>query len=117
MAKRTRVELVDDITGDVVDDGSGETVTFSVRGVDYELDLADKQAEKFYTTLQFYVDHARRVGGRKQRTSAATGSTSPTATRDHDPKLVRSWAIANNIDVPLRGRIPVTVLEQYQAAN
>ncbi|HLS49779.1 MAG TPA: histone-like nucleoid-structuring protein Lsr2, partial [Actinomycetaceae bacterium] len=37
--------------------------------------------------------------------------------RSYDAKAVRKWAEANGIEVSARGRIPASILEQYQAAG
>jgi hypothetical protein len=114
MAQKTTVHLVDDITGETIEDGKGRTVTFAVDGVEYEIDLAEKQANKFAEALDTYVTHARKVGGR--RASAAT-SRGGKATRDYDPKAVRAWAQANDVDLPARGRIPADVISKYRSSN
>jgi hypothetical protein len=44
MAQRTIVQLTDDLDGKPISDGKGETVRFSLDRTDYEIDLADKNA-------------------------------------------------------------------------
>ncbi len=51
--------LVDDIDGTE----ATSTVTFSVSGVDYTIDLNDKNAAKFEKALTPFVEHATRIGG------------------------------------------------------
>lgn len=111
MAKRTRIELVDDLDGSVLSDGSGETVDFALDGTAYEVDLSKKNAEEFRRTLEDFVVAGRRSGGRARRTTRASRG----APRDYDPKAVRKWAAANKVDVPARGRIPAAVLKRYRA--
>jgi hypothetical protein len=115
MAQKTTVHLVDDITGETIEDGKGRTVTFAVDGVEYEIDLAEKQANKFAEALDTYVTHARKVGGR--RSAAATQNRGGKSTRDYDPKAVRAWAQAHDVDLPARGRIPADVISRYRAGN
>src|SRR4051812_6228874 len=115
MAQRTRIELVDDIDGTGIAEGSGETVGFSVDGVTYEIDLTDANAAKLRASLAPFVSAGRRVGG--TRTRATAGRNAKKATRDYDIKAVRAWAGANKVEVPARGRIPAAVVEQFKAAG
>ena len=61
MAQKVQVLLVDDIDGSDAD----ETVTFSLDGVSYEIDLTDANAQKLRDDLSTWIGHARRAGGRK----------------------------------------------------
>jgi len=66
MAKRVQVMLVDDIDGtDAV-----ETVSFSLDGVSYEIDLTAANAKKLRHDFETWKDHARRSGGRKSSRQA-----------------------------------------------
>lgn len=104
MARKTTVELIDDLTGDKAD----ETVTFGLDGVSYEIDLNDKNAEELRTSLGVWAGKARRIGGRKQRgTASATGTS--------DAAQVRIWARENGYEVPERGRIPSEIREAYES--
>ncbi|GGG27614.1 hypothetical protein GCM10007304_46810 [Rhodococcoides trifolii] len=51
MAKREIVELTDDVDGSVITAGSGETINFSVSGVDYTIDLKAKNAKALRRTF------------------------------------------------------------------
>jgi len=66
VARKVVVELVDDIDGTIFGE-DGENITFSVNGVDYEIDLKDKHASRFHKQIGFFIEHATRVGGRKRR--------------------------------------------------
>lgn len=111
MAQRTRIELVDDLDGTVFEPGEGETITFSLSGVTYEIDLSRSNAEALRSALQPYITVGRRTGGGRGRRGAGTGA----GTRGYDPKAVRKWAESNGVDVPARGRIPADILERYKA--
>lgn len=63
MAKKVTVTLVDDVDGEAPAD---ETVEFGVDGVTYEIDLSSKNAEKLRNQLSTWVEHARRVSGRRR---------------------------------------------------
>lgn len=112
MAQSTRTILIDDITGKEIEDGSGESIEFSVNGTSYTIDLDSKGAAKFHSTLQFYVEHATRLGraprGGKRMTKRSV---------DADPAAVRAWAESNGFEVSPRGRIKAEILEAYRAAG
>jgi hypothetical protein len=112
MAQRTRIELVDDIDGTVLEDGEGETVTFSLQGSSYEIDLSRSNAGALRGHLQPYIAAGRKTGGSRAGRSAGAG---PSNTKNYDPKAVRKWAESNGVDVPARGRIPADILERYKA--
>ncbi len=114
MAQKTRVQLVDDITGETIEDGKGRTIAFAVDGVQYEIDLAEKQADKFAKALDPYVTHARKISGRRAATTPSRGGK---ASRDYDPKAVRAWAQSNNVELPPRGRIPADIIEKYKSSG
>ena len=113
MAQKTTVQLIDDITGEAIEDGKGRTIRFAVDGAEYEIDLAGKQADKFAQALDPYVTHARKTGGRRTA-AAATPSRASKSSRDYDPKAVRAWAQSNNVELPARGRIPADVIQKFR---
>ena len=112
MAQRTRVELVDDVDGKILKDDEGETVVFTLDGVSYEIDLSNKNADKFRGHFQDYIAAGRKRGVSRGRTGSAVAPS-----RDYDPKAVRKWAESNKVDLPARGRIPRAVLERFRAAG
>ncbi|AWK70278.1 hypothetical protein CBI38_00475 [Rhodococcus oxybenzonivorans] len=112
MAKKVVVELVDDIDGSLIEVGKGEHITFSVNGVDYEIDLKTKNAREFLRTMDFYIEHATRVDERKGR---STSSAKPRGRAQ--ASTVREWAAENGYDISSRGRIPAEVQEAFDAAH
>jgi hypothetical protein len=113
MAQRTVVVRTDDFDGKELGPGEGQTISLAVDGVEYEIDLSDRNAQKLREDLGKWVDKARRVDGTRRR-----GRTSSSkATRDYEPKDVRKWAKSNNVEVPARGRIPAEVIDQYKAVG
>lgn len=124
MAKQVIYELVDDIDGTSIDEGQGESIEFSLDGVDYVIDLKNKNANDFRKKIEYYVDYATRVGGRKRKPAAAgapTVTASPaSASTKRDPaqtRAIRQWAADNGYDINDRGRIPAEIVEAYEAAN
>ncbi|MGH3366578.1 MAG: histone-like nucleoid-structuring protein Lsr2 [Nocardioidaceae bacterium] len=106
MAQRVHVVLEDDLDGGE----AAETVSFSLDGISYEIDLSAKNAGKLRDSIAVYVGSARRVGGRRRKGSAKSARSSSSAD-------VRAWARANGWDIPDRGRIAAEVREAYAAAH
>jgi hypothetical protein len=116
VAQRVVTEFVDDIDGSP----AGETVLFALDGVSYEIDLSQQHTEELREALTLWISHSRRVGGRARRVvrEAAPAAAAPEFVAvPADSKAVRSWAEANGIPVPVRGRIPGSVRAQFDAAN
>jgi Lsr2 len=107
MATKITVALEDDLDGGPAD----ETVRFGVDGSDYEIDLNKQNAAAFRRSVAPFVDHARRAG-RAQRRQAVRSA----ASRERGSEI-RAWARDQGIAVSGRGRIPASVVEQYQAAT
>jgi hypothetical protein len=112
MAQQVLVQLVDDLDGTASTDVS--TVSFSLDGVTYEIDLSEDNAERLRGSLASYVDSARRVGGRLKRGSKAAQNGSGAG---HDAGLIRAWANENGFGLSGRGRIPSHVVEAYKEAQ
>ena len=87
-----------------------QTVRFAFDGTDYEIDLNAKNAAAFGKQPAPYVEHARRAG----RASRRPGRTLPGRQRSGD---IRAWAKEHGLAVSERGRIPASVVEQYQVVN
>jgi Lsr2 len=129
VAERIVVQLVDDINGTEITDDSGERINFSVRGVDYQIDLSAANVAKFEKALAPYLDAATRVGGRRTRTqkvaepstrstkSGTRGRGKKAASSKEQLAAIREWAQDNGYDVAARGRIKADIVEAYHAAN
>lgn len=107
MARKTEtvVSMLDDVDGSK----AVETVTFSLDGTRYELDLSAKNAKAIRSDFSRWTPHARRARGaasRSRRRRSPARATSNAA-------AIRAWATENGIAVPARGRIPAAVAEQY----
>jgi hypothetical protein len=107
MAQRVTVELEDDLDGGPAD----ETLRFGLGGTDYEIDLSKKNASRFRRQIAPYIEHARKAGRRQRRRPVRT-----TSSRDRSADI-RAWAKDHGITVSERGRIPASVIEQYEAAT
>ncbi|MFT4262682.1 MAG: Lsr2 family protein [Nocardioides sp.] len=106
MAQKVQIILEDDIDGGAAD----ETVTFSLDGTSYEIDLTSDNAAKLRDALAPFVGHARKVGRAGKAAKKATAGGTAAAE-------IRAWAKSNGYDVPERGRIPASVKEAFDAAN
>jgi hypothetical protein len=105
VATEITVLLEDDLDGGPAD----ETVRFGLDGVDYEIDLSKQHARAFRRELASFLIHARRAGrGRRRPAHSSSGRR-----RGSD---IRAWAKDAGIQVSDRGRIPASVVAQYQAA-
>jgi len=109
MAQKVQVLLVDDLDGGE----ASETVSFSLDGTAYEIDLSSDNAGKLRKDFAQYIDHARRggVGGGGRRRRARTG---PGRERSAE---IRQWARQRGHKVSERGRIPATIINEYEASH
>jgi hypothetical protein len=109
MAKQVITLLTDDLDGGEAD----RTVEFGLDGVNYTIDLSEKNAGKLRKALDPYLNVATRVGrsGADSRARRATVSTGR-ASRDQN-QAIREWAAKNGYEVSERGRIPSSIVEAY----
>lgn len=107
MAQKVQVVLVDDIDGGAAD----ETVTFSLDGVSYEIDLSTANAAALRDAFARYVGAARRVGGRTR-----TPGRKPARSRALST-AIREWGRANGFEVSERGRISAELRAAYEKAT
>lgn len=118
---RQMVELVvDDLTGDPIPAGEGESIDFTFNGITYHLDLTKANAADFREAISPYLKAATRVpvsGKKTAGTPRRTGRTSNTkAAGQFDNQAVRQWAREAGYQVSDRGRVPAAVLEAYRQA-
>jgi Lsr2 len=107
MAQKVTVALEDDLEGGAAD----ETVRFGLDGTDYEIDLSTRNANAFRRKLAPFIGHARRTGRGPRRRPGRSA-----ASRERSGGI-RAWAKEQGIAVSDRGRIPASVVEQYEAAT
>lgn len=110
MAQKVQVLLVDDLDGGEAE----ETVQFAVDGSAYEIDLSGDNAAQLREMLSPYVKAARKApaktgrGGRRQQRSQTSRERS---------SEIRKWAKAHGKQVNERGRIPASIVAEYEAAQ
>jgi hypothetical protein len=113
MAQRVEVKLIDDLDGG----DATETVSFSLDGVSYEIDLSDKHAKKLRDEFATWTGHARRSGTGGARSASRRRSASAGGAKRTDLGAVREWARANGHQVSDRGRISAEVQAAYDKAH
>lgn len=107
MARKTLVVLEDDLTGQELPEGGGETVAFSIDGTGYEIDLSHENSKVMRETFGLYMKHARRIGLGHVRRRVATGKS--------DAARIREWAVSKGLLAEgSRGRIPRDIEQQYR---
>jgi hypothetical protein len=79
-----RLILIDDL-----DESEGaETITYTVNGQDYEIDLSEENAQRFYDVLGPYIEKSRRVQRQPVPTSRRDGRRRSSGSgRDDIPQI------------------------------
>lgn len=108
MAKRTIVETIDDLTGDVLHDDRNHTQTFALNGATYEIDLSDENAQQLEELLAPYISAGRLTSRpRPAKPAAARRST-------EQLRMIREWARENGWpNLGDRGRIPAEAEQAF----
>jgi hypothetical protein len=110
MAQKQVTIFIDDLTGEETTEGS--THTFTLNGIDYEIDLSPDSYDQMLEAFGPYLKAGRKIP-RSRRTSAATRNrTAGTSTAD-----IRTWARENGHEVNERGRISSDIRRAYEAAH
>jgi Lsr2 len=114
MAQKVKVTVVCDLPHDGEVEGQ-ETVQFSFDGNAYEIDVCSKHAKELRDKVGQYADHARRASavgggsGRRRRSRSGPG-------RERSGEI-RAWAKQRGYKVSERGRIPATIIQEYEASH
>src|SRR5690348_15291381 len=115
-----RVVLIDDLDGSEGD----QTVTYTLDGQEYEIDLSEKNAQKLRDALAPFIEKSRPVerqpliptptrGSGTRRRSSSGGSSGAR----QDLGEIRAWATANGHKVAERGRIKKEIIDAYNEAH
>jgi hypothetical protein len=108
-----KVETIEHVLDDVDGTIASETIGFAVEGVSYQIDLNKKNAKVLRADFAKWITHARKV---KASNTARSGRRSP-AGKANQSSAIRAWASAQGLPVNSRGRIPSSVIEQYNNAR
>ena len=110
MAQKVQVTLLCDLDDGNVD--AQETLLFGLGSSTYEVDVCTRHAQQIRDGLGPFVAHARKTGAAgngRQRQRPATDRQQTAS--------IRSWAKGHGIEVNHRGRIPASVLKEYEEAH
>ena len=110
MVQKTVVTVVCDLPHDGEVEGN-ETVSFALDGAGYEIDVCSAHAKELHDIFSTYVEHARRVSGGARRRKTRTG---PGRERSSE---IRQWARERGEKVSERGRIPASIIQEYEATH
>lgn len=111
MAQKVEVLLICDL-----EEGNAEaheTVQFALGNTSYEIDVCAKHAQQIRSGLEPFVTHARKAGG----TGGGRHRRERSASNREQSANIRSWAKEHGIQVNERGRIPETVVKEYEQAH
>lgn len=106
--RRMEAVIVDDLDGK----SPAETVELVINGEKYSVDLSKKHRADLNRVLKRYLD-------------AATQTAKPAAVRlpanpdERKTKVqeIREWANKRGLTVPSRGRLPKSIVDQYEQYN
>ena len=112
MAKQVITVLTDDLDGGDAD----RTIEFGLDGINYTIDLSDKNVGKLRKALDAYLAGATKVGrtNSNSRIASRTAAAPSRSNRDQN-QAIREWATKNGYEVSERGRIPGSVVEAFHA--
>ena len=110
MAQKVEVTLIDDLDGGKAD----ETITFSVDGARYAIDLSAKNAQQLRDSLNRYIEAARKDKGVRAPSHGAGRKATQAGPNTSD---VREWAKAQGYGVSERGRVSKDLVAKFQEAH
>lgn len=106
MAIKTITILEDDLDGTEAE----ETITFTLDGTAYEIDLNAAHAEELRTAIAPYAKAGRKTKDSRHSAKRTVASSHQAATAE-----VRAWAQSEGLPVSARGRIQADILDKYKA--
>jgi hypothetical protein len=113
MAKKTTTQLVDDLDGTVLGD-DGSTVSFSLDGTDYEIDLGPDHAAELRDVFAPFIAAGRKAAsgrrGPAPRPLSKTAKSGDAAERTE----AREWLRDNGHKVGVRGRISAELMALFR---
>ena len=109
MAKQVITVLTDDLDGSDAD----RTIEFGLDGVNYTIDLSQKNAGKLRKALDPFLVAASRVGRTGGSRRIASRAVKPARANRDQNQAIRAWAAKNGYEVSERGRIPGSIVEAF----
>ncbi|TRO55365.1 Lsr2 family protein [Streptomyces sp. IB201691-2A2] len=110
MAQKIVTVYTDDLTG--AESEEVQTHSFSLDGVNYEIDLISENYDKLFEALEPFI-----AKGRKRGRDKSTRHTPKPVSNGTSAEELRAWARDNGLHVNDRGRVPATVREAYRKAH
>ncbi|MFG2794509.1 Lsr2 family protein [Streptomyces sp. NPDC048419] len=111
MAQKIVTVYTDDLTG--AESREVQTHTFSLDGVNYEIDLIADNYDKLFEALTPFIGKGRKIG----RVKGGAGRVRKTSIDGPSAEELRAWARENNHQVNDRGRVPASIREAYQKSH
>jgi hypothetical protein len=111
------------LTDDLEVSPDAQRITYSVEGKEFEIDLAEKNAQKLRDALSPFVKKSRPLewqavipssarSGTRRKSSAGGGNSGRSDIGD-----IRPWAQAQGMKVAGRGRIKKEIIDAYDEAH
>ncbi|MBX6356153.1 MAG: Lsr2 family protein [Micromonosporaceae bacterium] len=113
MAKQVITSLIDDLDGKP----ATQTIEFGLDGVNYTIDLSDRNADKLRAALHPYIDAGTRVGRVTTGRRAPSRTAASTRTSRDQTAAIREWAAKAGYEISNRGRIPARIVAAYEEAH
>jgi hypothetical protein len=111
-----RVVLTDDLDGTE----AAQTITYTIDGQEYEIDLSEENVQRFHDALEPFVSKSREVERQplpSRRSSRGDGRRRSGASGRPDIAQIRDWAMGRSMDVSRRGRIKKEIIDAYDQAH
>jgi hypothetical protein len=110
-----RVILIDDLDGSE----ATQTLSYTIDGQEYELDLSEENVQRFHEALEPFVSKSRKVERHTAPVRRGRGDSPRRSSADgrNDIPQIRAWAEANGYQVSARGRIKKEVINAYDQAH
>ncbi len=102
MARKTITTLIDDVDGTEAD----RTVSFSLDGTSYEIDLSRNNIDALTAALEPFTTAGRKLTRRSSTRPSSSGT-------GIDLAEVRRWARDQGMEVSGRGRFSKEIMEAY----
>jgi len=113
MAKKTTTQLVDDLDGTVLGD-DGTTVSFSVDGTSYEIDLGPEHADELREAFAPFIAAGRKAAGGRRGPAPRPLSKAATSGDATERSEARVWLRENGHKVGVRGRISAELMALFR---
>jgi hypothetical protein len=107
------------LTDDLDKSEATQTITYTVDGQKYEIDLSEENVRRFHEALEPFVSNSRHVERQAAPVRRGRGDgrrRSGSSGRDDIPQI-RAWAESQGMDVNARGRIKKEIIDAYDQAH